>query len=245
MCQLADMDYFNNLSDDDPPLANSPLLRAAQLTLQYTQDNGSIELTKTKAFKRKFVHWAAKHFDWPGMGYDELFRVNKVLNEYDFVPLELLHFLLIERKLGRHYKGAFKLTKRGTELAKLPAKLFVELIPFYLFQIDHGAYSRLGDYPEGNWDVWLNVLNVEVENGAKEAALYKVFYGEPEKGPMSWRKTGPFYSCVLRPLSWAGLLSQPEVQNKPSSEKDYFKTPLWRSALKLETDRLVQPAQRH
>ena len=46
------------------------------------------------------------------MGFDELFRVNKVLNEYDFVPLELLHFLLIERKLGRHYKGAFKLTKR-------------------------------------------------------------------------------------------------------------------------------------
>ena len=114
-----------------------------------------------------------------------------------------------------------------------------------MFQIDHGAYSRLKAYPEGNWDVWLNVLNVEVENGAKEAALYKVFYGEPEKGPMSWRKTGPFYSCVLRPLSWAGLLSQPEMQNKPSSEKDYFKTPLWRSALKLETDRLVQPAQRH
>ena len=68
MCQLADMDYFKNLSDDDPTLANSPLLRAAQLTLQYTQDNGSIELTKTKAFKRTFVHWAAKHFDWPGMG---------------------------------------------------------------------------------------------------------------------------------------------------------------------------------
>ena len=175
MCQLTDMDYFKNLSDDDPTLADSPLMRAAQLTLQYTQDNGSIELTKTKAFKRKFVHWAAEHFDWPGMGYDELFRVNKVLNEYDFVPLELLHFLLIERKLGRHYKGAFKSTKRGTELAKSPAKLFAELIPFYLFQIDHGAYSRLGDYPEGNWDVWLNVLNVEVENGAREAALYKVF----------------------------------------------------------------------
>ena len=48
------------------------------------------------------------------MGYDELFSVNKVLNEYDFLPPhELVHFLLIELKLGRHYKGQFKVTKRG------------------------------------------------------------------------------------------------------------------------------------
>ncbi len=90
-------------------MAHSPLLRAAQLTLQYTQDHGSIPLTASKAFKRVFVHWAAEYFDWPNMGYEELFSVNKVLNEYDFPPLELLHFLLIELKLGRHYKGQFKM----------------------------------------------------------------------------------------------------------------------------------------
>ncbi|WP_187292590.1 hypothetical protein [Octadecabacter antarcticus] len=28
------------------------------LTLQYTQDSRAIGLTKTKAFKRVFVHWA-------------------------------------------------------------------------------------------------------------------------------------------------------------------------------------------
>ena len=55
---------FRLLSDDHPDLAHSPLLRAAQLTLQYAQDHGTIELTKTKAFKRAFVHWAVEHFDW-------------------------------------------------------------------------------------------------------------------------------------------------------------------------------------
>ena len=92
------MNEFRDLSDADPVLANSPLLRAAQLTLQYAQDQGSIGLTPNKAFKRVFVHWAAEHFDWPDMGYEELFRVNKVLNEYGFPPLELLHFLLLELK---------------------------------------------------------------------------------------------------------------------------------------------------
>ena len=42
------------------------MLRAALLTLQYAQDHGSIGLTKTKAFKRVFVHWAVEHFAWPG-----------------------------------------------------------------------------------------------------------------------------------------------------------------------------------
>jgi len=61
------MSYFRDLSDDCPDLSYSPLLRAARLTLKYAQDHGAIGLTKTGAFKRVFVHWAAEHFDWPGM----------------------------------------------------------------------------------------------------------------------------------------------------------------------------------
>jgi hypothetical protein len=59
---------FRILPNDSALMAHSPLLRAALLTLQYTQDNGSIPLTPSKAFKRVFVHWAAEHFDWPNIG---------------------------------------------------------------------------------------------------------------------------------------------------------------------------------
>ena len=110
------------LSDDHPDLAHSPLLCAALLTLQYAQDHGAIGLTKTKAFKRVFVHWAVEQFDWPGFGAEEMFRYNKVINEYEFPPLEVLHYLLITLRLGRHFKGEFKLTKRGAELAQSPGK---------------------------------------------------------------------------------------------------------------------------
>jgi len=51
------------------------------------QDHGTIGLTKTKAFKRVFVHWAVEQFDWPGFGAEEMFRYNKVINEYEFPPL--------------------------------------------------------------------------------------------------------------------------------------------------------------
>ena len=54
---------FLVLPHNSAVLAHAPLLRAAQLTMQYTQDLGSIPLTPSKAFKRVFVHWAAEHFD--------------------------------------------------------------------------------------------------------------------------------------------------------------------------------------
>lgn len=237
---------FVQLPDDHPDLIYSPLLRAAHLTLTHAVEKGPIGLTKTKAFKRSFVHWAAEHFDWPGRSYDELFRYNKVLNEYDFPPLELLHFLLITLKLGRHFKGEFRLTQRGKELSQSPGALFHEMIPFYILNVDHASYGRFQDRPFGTWDVWFNVLNVETENGASERKLYGAFYGEgPDWDNEGWRDIAAFSHCVLKPLEWSGLIS---IQGAPEAGRSThmsFKTPLWRSALKLDTDEMVIQAPRH
>ena len=153
---------FRLLSDDHPALDMSPLLRAAVLTLDHVRDKGPIGLTQTKAFKRSFVSWAVKHFEWPDWSEDELLRHHKVINEADFPPLELLHFLLIELKLGRHYKGEFRLTKRGLEMSRSRGELLNTLIPFYILRVDHASYGRFDDRPFGKWDVWLNVINIEL-----------------------------------------------------------------------------------
>src|SRR6056297_3371864 len=200
---------FRTLADDHPDLAQSPLLRGALLTLKYAQEHGSIGLTKTKAFKRVFVHWAVENFDWPGKTAEEMFRYNKVINEYEFPPLEVLHFLLISLRLGRHFKGEFRLTKRGVELAQSPGRLFAELIPFYVFQIDHASYARFHERPIGTWDVWMNVINVKADHGTTERALFAAFYGEEQDWDTTgWREMATFSSCVLRPLQWAGLLME-------------------------------------
>ncbi|SPJ26137.1 hypothetical protein PAA8504_03993 [Palleronia abyssalis] len=240
--QHRDMIKFCTLGDDHPDLAHSPLLRGALLTLQYAQEHGSIGLTKTKAFKRVFVHWAVEHFDWPGKSAEEMFRYNKVINEYEFPPLEVLHFLLISLRLGRHFKGEFRLTKRGTELAQAPGHLFAELIPYFVFRIDHDSYARFDDRLFGKWDVWMNVINVEADHGTTEAALFETFYGEPQDWHTAgWREMAAFSSCVLRPLEWAGLLIETRGNYAGKQVCHVLKSPLWRSALILDTDEMLRP----
>ena len=233
---------FRTLSDDHPDLEHSPLLRAALRTLQYAQEHESIGLTKTKAFKRVFVHWAVEHFDWPGKSAEEMFRYNKVINEYEFAPLEVLHYLLITLRLGRHVKGEFRLTKRGAELARAPGRLFAELIPFFVLKIDHASYARFEERPFGNWDVWMNVINVEADHGTTERALYEAFYGEGHDWDNSgWREMAAFSSFVLRPLVWSGLLVETREERAGKQVHYVFKTPLWRSALRLDTDKMLRP----
>ena len=235
---------FRPLVDDHPDLAHSPLLRAALLTLRYAQDHGAIGLTKTKAFKRVFVHWAVENFAWPGRSAEEMFRYNKVINEYEFPPLEVLHYLLITLRLGRHFKGEFRLTKRGAELAQAPGRLFAEIIPFFVLQIDHASYARFEERPCGKWDVWMNVINVEADHGTTESALYAAFYGEgADWDNAGWREMAAFSSSVLRPLEWAGLLVQTAEVREGKRLHHVFKTPLWRSALSLDTDDMLQPVR--
>jgi hypothetical protein len=232
---------YQTLTDGHTDLLRSPLLQAAVLTMQYTQEHGSIGITKNKAFKRTFVHWAVQNFDWPGEGADEVFRYHKVVNEADFVPLEVLHFLLIELRLGRHFKDEFRLTKRGKELAQSPGRLFVELIPYFVHEVDHTSYARFDDQPFGNWDIWMNVINVEADRGISDVALYQKFYGEPESDRNAVRRDiYAFKACVLRPLEWAGLLMSTQDQGPEMRAVHVFKSPLWRSVLKLDTDDMLR-----
>jgi hypothetical protein len=234
---------FRTLPDDHPDLQHSPLLRAAHLTLNYALEHGAIPITKTKAFKRVFVHWAVEHFAWPDHSLEEMQRYHKVINEGDFLPLEVLHYLLIQLKLARHYRDEFRLTKRGAALAKSPGQLFAELIPFYVLRIDHSSYSRLEERPFGKWDVWLNVINWEADQGSTEAQLYRVFYGEDHDWDNAgWREMASFSAYVLKPLQWAGLIVEQRDKTAEGRHVHHiFKTPLWRSALKLDLDDQLPP----
>jgi len=56
-----------------------------------------------------------------------------------------------------------------------------------------------------------------------------------------WREMAAFSSCVLRPLEWAGLLAETREVRDGKHVHHVFKTPLWRSVLKLDTDDMLQP----
>jgi len=237
---------FRSLNDTDPSLSHSPLVRATEKTFAYIDEHGPIGLPPSKALKRVFVQWAAAEFDWPGYSEDDLYAVNKVLNEIDFHPLMELHDLLIALKIGRHFKGHFRLTKSGQSLAGHPGRLFDILTPFFLFELDHVWSPRAEDQLLGNWDIFMNVLNVETENGATGGDIRRALYGERDSGFGFDQVLSNLYISVLRPLCWAGLLYENQVSGLLRTERSLFtKTPLWRAALSLDTDNMVRPATRH
>ena len=79
------------LQDDIDVAALSPLLRGMLLSVSYADGEGGIGLTATGAMNRKFVHWAAVHFRWPGFTAEDLYSMHKVLNENDVPPLWIVH----------------------------------------------------------------------------------------------------------------------------------------------------------
>jgi len=132
---------------------------------------------------------------------------------FEHSPLNFICFLLVFEPFC-HFKGEFRLTKRGAELAQAPALLFAELIPFFVLEADHGTTER---------------------------ALYEAFYGEDHDWDNAgWREMAAFSSCVMRPLEWAGLLVQTAEERDGKHLHHVFKTPLWRSALNLDTDGMLR-----
>lgn len=239
------MPVIKSLSPDDPLLLSSPLVRGVLKTAEYIEVNGGIGLTKSGAFNRKFVHWAAAEFDWPGYSEEELFAINRVLNEWDFPPASDIHDLLKGLKLGRHYKEKFLLTKTGKELVANPAKLFSQLVPSFLFRLDHGAHLRKEEQLLGNWDIFLNVINVEADYGTSRSALRRALYGDPEpSGLIHDAMASTLYVTVLRPLCWAGLLAEENAEGSRSNET-FTKTELWRRTLRLDTDQHLRPRVIH
>ena len=237
---------FQSIGDDDPVLDHSPMVRGAMKILDYVTEHGRIALTESKGLKRNFVHWAAREFVWPGMTEEDLFAVNKVLNEYDFPPLVVLHDLLIHLKIGRHYRKAFHVTKAGQELVGRPGELFGILTPLYLFEVNHSANSRFDDELLGNWDVFLNVLNVEAEDAVSPDELSRILYGPKSDDEQIHRSVASIlYSHALRSLCWTGLLSEHRSGRGSLSDRVYIKTPLWKAAMQLETDPMVSRAVRH
>ena len=214
----------------EPILKHSALVRAIHLTLQYCRDENGLELTQTGRLKRKYIDPLVRSFEWPYYNIEDFYAVSKVMNADDFPPLILVHELLRHHKLARHYKGRIKLTKTGNNFCNDTPALFQMITPAYLFEIDHMAFSRMGERPLVNWQIWLNVLNDMADRPARLDRLYSELYGPiDDMAPyQTQRDLYGFCNGVIEPLIWAGLLSEQRAANEGIDTRLISKTPLWR-----------------
>ena len=232
-----------NFTDIDETFltSTSPLFRGANHILRHLQRTGPIGLTKTGAMKRYFVHEAAKEFDWPGREHEFLFSVNKVLNEQDFMPLECLHVMLKGLGLMRKKADELRITSKGKLALENPIDLFKT--------VNDGLFNKFNhrpdiEFPFGKWDVWFNVLNVELHTrGAMtEEDLFALFNGECNYRT-NLNEFMSFSVHILQRLEWIGFIepehSDTKVDHRSLKAIRLRKSNLWRTCLKLETDQMI------
>lgn len=230
---------FFEASLTEQQLLASPMCVNTMKLLRYAEQHGGIQLTKLGNFYRKCVEWAAEEFQWPGYEPTELYAVNKVLNEPDFPPLFLMHEILQNTRLIRHYKGQAKLTKAGSALIGRYGDLQVALTEYML-------HSPIGDEPQANALFWnlehfMCVIGDQlgdwttVAEFAERIIPVELF---PSRGSISSR----FEAClfvahdIVRPMSWLGLIDDGRHKQRPQirlEERLIRKTSLFDSYVRL------------
>lgn len=123
-------------------ISTSPLIRGLVKIVEYIEEHVAIGLTKSGAFNRKFVEWAAREFDWPGYSEAELYRIQKIINEHDYPPAGVIHALLSHLKFGRKSKDTYRLTAKGKKLLSDPHEIVANDLTAFLFELDHAWRLR-------------------------------------------------------------------------------------------------------
>jgi hypothetical protein len=209
--------------------------------LQYIQDIGGVTLTNAGFFNRKCVTWAAEEFHWPGYQPEKLYRINRVLNERDVLPLTMMHDLLVGAKLLRHSKGKSVLSRKGRELLG-----------------NHGALQAIlfeTWFTHYNFNTHPNILAPEFE----QLVDYRHFIGVASNRTQNWVTLNRFtgwclpmdwidhkliapahdawifiYIRLIRPLQWLGLIEIIDDNlREPLEKQELRKTSLFDQFLKF------------
>ncbi|MFK3781793.1 hypothetical protein [Agrobacterium sp. NPDC089420] len=231
------------LIGDVDVIALSPLLRGMVLSLSYANTQGGIGLTATGAMNRKFVHWAAVHFEWPDYTSDELYTMNKVLNESDMPPLWVVRDMTRHLKLLRRKKDVLLPTKRGREFLARPQAFFDLVATDYLYSYVHDAETEKEVRERLRWwRMFLNLLNIKARSGCSLNEVLKILYpsvahlSNAEIKVEAWSLKSELRYGVIRRLCWLGLLYEARAGLTLFEDGSFHKTPLWATCLQLESD---------
>ncbi|MGC4410920.1 hypothetical protein D4A92_22910 (plasmid) [Rhizobium rosettiformans] len=218
--------------------ALSPVFRGMLLALSYAETHDGIGLTPAGAMNRKFVHWAAVSFQWPGFSEADLYSVNKVLDQSDMPPLWPVRDLLQRLKFLRLDKKCLVPSKRGLEFLANPRPQFNSIAAQYL-------YSHVGEGEEARevrermpfWKPLLERLEVEADHGCSPNGLLRAL--NPDLASLSdveiflkaWPLKMDLKYGYLRRLCWLGLLFEQREDRYSIQDGVYHKTPLWSACL--------------
>ena len=242
----------NDLSADE--IASSAVARNTFILLQQAIERDGLPLTATGNLSRAVVAEMRELIEWPGYDQADAFRIHKVINEPDFLPLHIVRSLAEAVKLVRTQRGNLVATPLGksmlseTRRGSLPAILF----HLALWHMDLGYFARglLGSWPQSDIGIVLWSLSVSAGEWQSTEKLTRLCtIPGPATFSGTWDRT--LYAMearVLRPLQWFGLLeyrSEKIQGSRFDAQHFYRKTPLFDRLLRFNIQMESAEERRH
>ena len=229
----------NEIGDPD-------FIHNAVAVLTTLRDEGPAKATDAGNLSRDFVGRVLPRMRFRDGYLDDVRRMNKVINESDVPPLDIMRHVLLFAGLVKRHKG-FRISPAG--LAMLDdtrrGELFALLFRTLFRELDLRALGGMDDYVElqetiaftfwklrsaaASWTTPAKLADVAWLESAQDAPLNNSAFPDEE------RREWAFTSRVVEPLIGFGLLEARDLPAKNRWERpiEVRKTPLYDRALQF------------
>jgi hypothetical protein len=213
----------------DTEISGSPVTANALILLRRAAETGGLKLTATGNLSRAVVDEMCGIIKAPGYDKTELLRVQKVINEPDFLPLHFVRMLTQTAKLIRTHRG--KLVGRrilGLEQHGPLQALLFHVALWRMNLADFDGYP-LDSWPQSEVGVILWSLSASAHDWLPRETLTRLC-APPVIGVLEsqWDfGSSAMEARILRPSVWFGLL---ESRTEPRSPTEVVEPRLYRKA---------------
>jgi hypothetical protein len=172
-----------------------------------------------------------KLIEWPGYDQADAFRLHKVINEPDFLPLHIVRLLGEAAQLVRIRRGKLVATPLGNAMLSDMRQGSLLAILFHLafWHMDLGYFGRglLGSWPQADVGIVLWSLSVSAgdwQNSEKLTRLCTI----PDPAMFLGTSDRTHYAMearILRQLLWFGLLEHrsEKIPNSRFGEHHFYR----------------------
>jgi len=220
----------------DAEISESAVTANALILLRRAAETGGLKLTATGNLSRGVVEEMFGIIQAPGYEKTELLRVQKVINEPDFLPLHFVRILTQTAKLVRSHRGKLIPTPLGWRIlaAEQHGPLQAVLFHVALWRTNLAYFDGYPIYswPQGEVGIILWSLSASAHDWLPRETITRLC-ASPVIGVLEsqWDVgSSAMEARILRPLVWFGLLesrTEPRSANELVDPRLYRKPPLF------------------
>ena len=199
-------------------ISESAVTRNALILLHAASVGPGLKLTATGNLSRQVVAEMCELLTWPGFDKAEVFRLHKVVNEPDFLPLFLVRHLVEGGGLVKASKNHLKITPSGKRALKSPGRDALQAllfhVAFWMADLTYLSRVNLGNWPQQDAGIVLWSLSVAANDWTPPERLARLCT-IPINGVLDQKYDKARYALegvVLRPLNAFG----PAAPRQPS-----------------------------